>query len=49
MEEDDLARGNSESLSGLNGGPGVDKMVQAIDDVIEDHKHANGSTARVVV
>ena len=30
-------------------GPGVDKIVQAIDDVIADHKHADGSTARVVV
>ena len=27
----------------------VDKMVQAIDDVIADHKHADGSKERVVV
>ena len=32
-------RAVAESLSGLKRGPGVGKMVQAIDDVIEDHKY----------
>ena len=41
------AETRAKSLSSF--GPGVDKMVQAIDDVIADHKHADGSTARVVV
>ena len=37
------ARAVAESLLGLKGGPGADGTVPAIDDVIADHRYADGS------
>ena len=39
------AQAVAESLLGLKGGPGADGMVPAIDNVIADHRYADGSAA----